>query len=123
MQNRVLDAARELQDAQAEFDGTDGAPTDNERRQLAGALFLLQEELRSIQRRAGVSTLRPRNQAPDWSTRMAEVREIIGDAIDTATNYRAGTEGPGLSAARQGVDSLRRARQEFQRAGVESIAG
>lgn len=122
MNRAVLAAAEALQEALEEFAAEDGAPSEYERREIAQALFLLQESFNHVRRRAGVSPLWPAKQAPDWSWRMSEVRQGVGDIIDVAQNFRPGTEGPGIGAARRGVDLLRQALRQFQRAGVESVA-
>jgi hypothetical protein len=123
---RRLQQAADLANEAQQLLGDDGeAPTDSERLALSRLALVLSENVQLLRLRAGLGTTVRANDAPDFSTRRRDALELTALVIDVARNYRPGTEsrsGAALAAHRRGVDHLREALQEFQRAGMEAVA-
>lgn len=116
-------AAEAMQAGAALGGDSDGAPNQDEREELARLIHIIEDEIFQLRLRIGIGTLVPRGQAPDWETQRRTARQLVGTAIDIATNYRPDTEprsGAAVSARRHAVDLLRQSQAEFQRAGMEA---
>jgi len=121
---QLRNAVSAMQATEEAFEPGDGAPDESERARFAQALYLIRTETRLLERRYGVNaSLTPPREAVDWQTRQEQARELLGEVLGIAMNFRPGTEqGPGVGASRRALDLIRQALREYQRAQMEVIA-